>query len=299
MSWNFALILFILLVVTGVIWCYDFFVARRARASRMREAAAQYDASHGTGNVPVDSSDIASQRQAAVTEAGRVPWWIEYAVSFFPVILFVFVLRSFVVEPFRIPSGSMLPTLQSGDLILVNKFSYGIRLPVLDKKVIDVGKPERGDVMVFRYPVEPDVDYIKRIVGLPGDEIAYVDKKLYVNGKEVPHIRDGDYYEPDRVSYVAQFNEKLGDAEHQILLDPRRAQEYSPIWAFPYQQNCQYARNGLRCTVPPGNYFVMGDNRDNSADSRYWGFVPDQNVVGRAFFVWMNFGDLGRIGRIK
>jgi len=297
MSWNFALVLFVLLVLTGIIWVYDFFVGRRVRTQRMQAAAAEFDTNQSM--VGRDSADVAREREQVVGRAGRMSWWTEYATSFFPVILFVFVLRSFVVEPFRIPSGSMLPTLQSGDLILVNKFSYGIRLPVLDKKVISIGTPKRGDVMVFRYPVEPDVDYIKRVVGLPGDEIAYVDKKLYVNGTEVPHTRDGDYYEPDRVSYIAQFDEKLGDTAHKILLDPRRAQEYSPIWAFPYQENCQYARNGLRCTVPQGHYFAMGDNRDNSADSRYWGFVPDQNIVGKAFLIWMNFSDLGRIGRFN
>lgn len=297
MSWNFALVLFVLLVLTGIIWVYDFFVGRRVRTQRMQAAATAFDTNQSM--IGRDSTDVAREREQVVARAGRMSWWTEYATSFFPVILFVFVLRSFVVEPFRIPSGSMLPTLQSGDLILVNKFSYGIRLPVLDKKVIGIGTPKRGDVMVFRYPVEPDVDYIKRVVGLPGDEIAYVDKKLYVNGTEVPHTRDGDYYEPDRVSYIAQFDEKLGETPHKILLDPRRAQEYSPIWAFPYQENCQYARNGLRCTVPQGHYFAMGDNRDNSADSRYWGFVPDQNIVGKAFLIWMNFSDLGRIGRFN
>jgi signal peptidase I len=296
MSWNFALILFVLLVVTGIVWCYDFLAGRRARLAHAQAAGAQFDAQHAGDNV-LTASDAARQRQEAMTRAGCAPWWIEYAVSFFPVILFVFVLRSFVVEPFRIPSGSMLPTLQSGDLILVNKFSYGVRLPIIDQKVVDLGKPQRGDVLVFRYPVEPEIDYIKRVVGVPGDEIAYVDKKLYVNGAEVPLTRDGDYYEPDRVSYTAQFNERLGNVAHKILVDPRRAQDYSPIWAFPHRESCDYARNGIRCTVPPGQYFAMGDNRDNSADSRYWGFVPDQNIVGKAFFIWMNFSDLGRIGR--
>ena len=328
MSWNFALILFLLLVITGVIWCYDFFVGRRARAKRVQQAAADFDRQHAWaapstaataspaasltpsapgahstagGHAPAAQmdSDTARARHDAMVRAGRMPWYVEYAVSFFPVILFVFVLRSFVVEPFRIPSGSMLPTLQSGDLILVNKFTYGIRLPVVDKKVIDIGTPQRGDVIVFRYPVDPEIDYIKRVVGLPGDEVAYVDKKLYLNGQEVPRTRDGDYYEPDRVSYIAQYQEKLGEVSHRILLDPQRAQQYSPIWSFPNQDNCTYARNGVRCTVPAGHYFAMGDNRDNSADSRYWGFVPDQNIVGKAFFIWMNFSDLGRIGRFN
>jgi len=292
MSWNFALILFVLLVVTGIVWALDLLVLRRARQQRAQQAAAQVAAARIE-----DPQEAERQRREAVDTAMRSPWWVEYAVSFFPVILFVFVLRSFVVEPFRIPSGSMLPTLQSGDLILVNKFSYGIRLPVIDRKVIETGQPQRGDVVVFRYPVDPDVDYIKRIVGLPGDEIAYLDKKLYVNGQLVTHTRDGDYFEPDRVSYIAQYKEKLGDVEHRILLDEQRSQDFGPIWKFPSADQCQYLRNGVRCKVPPGNYFAMGDNRDNSADSRYWGFVPDGNIVGKAFFVWMNFGDLSRIGR--
>ncbi|MVW77884.1 signal peptidase I [Bordetella sp. 02P26C-1] len=291
MSWNFALILFVLLVVTGVIWALDITVLRRRRAARGREAAAAVDTGYVT-----DPQEATRMRQAAQESAARAPWWVEYAVSFFPVILFVFVLRSFVVEPFRIPSGSMLPTLQSGDLILVNKYDYGVRLPVIDKKIIDVGSPQRGDVVVFRYPVDTSVDYIKRVVGLPGDEVAYVDKKLYINGELVPHVKDGEYFEPDRVSYIAQYKEKLGEVDHQILLDENKPQVYGPIWQFPYIQNCQYARNGVRCKVPEGNYFVMGDNRDNSADSRYWGFVPDENIVGKAFFIWMNFSDLGRIG---
>lgn len=292
MSWNFALILFVLLVITGVIWGLDLALFRKRRERRAQAAAAQVDAAGIT-----DAEQAGRERREAIDAARRAPGWIEYAVSFFPVILFVFVLRSFVVEPFHIPSGSMLPTLQSGDLILVNKFSYGIRLPIIDRKIIETGSLERGDVVVFRYPVDTDVDYIKRIVGLPGDQVAYLDKKLYINGKLVPHERDGDYFEPDRVSYIAQYKEKLGEVEHKILLDEQKIQDFGPIWKFPSIQNCQYARNGVRCTVPPGHYFAMGDNRDNSADSRYWGFVPDGNIVGKAFFVWMNFSDLSRIGR--
>ncbi|ARP95875.1 signal peptidase I [Bordetella genomosp. 13] len=292
MSWNFALILFVLLVLTGVIWVLDLAVFRHRRQERARQAVLAYDA-HPSD----DPQQAERERREAGQRAGKESWWVEYAVSFFPVILFVFLLRSFVVEPFRIPSGSMLPTLESGDLILVNKFSYGIRLPIIDRKIIDTGELERGDVIVFRYPVDTTVDYIKRVVGLPGDEVAYLDKKLYVNGQLVPHTRAGDYYEPDRVSYVAQYDEKLGDVTHKILLEEDRNQDFGPIWKFPFVDRCQYLRNGVRCKVPDGHYFAMGDNRDNSADSRYWGFVPDGNIVGKAFFVWMNFGDLSRIGR--
>ncbi|HEY0294523.1 MAG TPA: signal peptidase I [Bordetella sp.] len=295
MSWNFALILFLLLVITGVIWGLDLAWLRKGRMARSQAAVAAYDTASFGSDMP--AADRARERQEAGEKAGKAPWWVEYAVSFFPVILFVFVLRSFVVEPFRIPSGSMLPTLQSGDLILVNKFSYGIRLPIIDRKVIDTGSLKRGDVIVFRYPVDPDEDYIKRVVGLPGDEITYQDKNLYVNGKLVTHARDGDYFEPDRMIYVSQFNEQLGDVNHKILLDEQHSQDFGPIWRFPGIEGCQYSSRGVRCVVPQGSYFAMGDNRDNSADSRYWGFVPDGNIVGKAFFIWMNFSDPARIGR--
>ena len=292
MSWNFALILFVLLVVTGIVWSLDRFSLRHKRAARVMQALEL--ARPSWAGLP-DHEKLTRQEQIQA-EFGKMPWWVEYGVSFFPVILFVFVLRSFIVEPFRIPSGSMLPTLQSGDLILVNKFTYGLRLPVVDKKVIPIGQPQRGDVMVFRYPVDPSVDYIKRVVGLPGDQVAYLDKKLYLNGKEVPRQADGQYFEPDRVAYTAQFIESLGDKPHKILLDERRSQDIGPISSFPYREKCEYLRNGVRCTVPAGVYFMMGDNRDNSLDSRFWGFVPEANIVGKAFFIWMNFGSLGRIG---
>jgi len=286
-----ALILFILLVITGIFWLLDLLVLRGPRRARAKLAEANYDA-----NPAADPEQAERERREVSERAHKRPWWLEWSAAFFPVILFVFVLRSFIVEPFRIPSGSMLPTLQSGDFILVNKFNYGIRLPLLDKKIIEIGQPQRGDVIVFRYPVDPDVDYIKRVVGLPGDEIAYLDKKLYINGNLVTHTRDGDYYEPDRVSYVARYDEKLGDVEHKILLEDGDSRGFGPIWKFPFIDQCQYAPNGVRCKVPPGHYFAMGDNRDNSADSRYWGFVPDGNIVGRAFFIWMNFGEIGRVG---
>ena len=293
MSWDFALILFVLLVITGLVWCLDFFVLRARRRAAAQAAVANSD----YALVGVDAQEAARLRQEAYDKANRAPWWVEYCVSFFPVILFVFALRSFVIEPFRIPSGSMLPTLENGDLILVNKFQYGIRLPIIDKKIIKIGSPNRGDVMVFRYPVDPSVDYIKRVVGLPGDVVLYQDKTLSINGKEVAHMRDGDYFEPDRSAYVGRYTEQLGAAQHSILLNKQAPQDFMPISDYPYRKNCEYLSNGVRCTVPPDHYFMMGDNRDNSLDSRYWGFVPDQNIVGRAFFIWMNFSEPSRIGR--
>jgi signal peptidase I len=261
---NFALILLILLLVSGAIWAADALVLRKRR--------------------PADAKD---------------PWWVEYGASFFPVILIVFMLRSFLVEPFKIPSGSMIPTLQVGDFILVNKYTYGIRLPVVNRKVIDINSPQRGDVMVFRYPEDPSLDYIKRVIGVPGDVIAYQNKKLTINGEPVATRRIDDYLHPERLYYSRQFTEKIDAAEYQTLNDAD-APPYIPGPAqFPNRELCSYNAAGVICTVPPGHYFVMGDNRDNSRDSRFWGFVPEQNIVGKAFFIWLNFSDFSRIGSFR
>lgn len=295
MGWDFALILFVLLVITGVVWLAELFFLRPRRRKKAAAEMAVFDANPaGIGTV-----EAARMRQKAYDKANQVPWWVEYSISFFPVILFVFVLRSFVVEPFRIPSGSMLPTLQNGDLILVNKFKYGVRLPIVGNKVVDLGQPKRGDVVVFKYPVDTSIDYIKRVVGVPGDEVLYRDKTLFINGEEIARERSGDYYDPDRSIYVNEYTETLDDINHNILLNVRAAQDIMPISAYPYRDQCQYFVNGVRCVVPEGHYFMMGDNRDNSLDSRYWGFVPDENVVGKAFFIWMNFRNLGRIGGFR
>ena len=201
----------------------------------------------------------------------REPVLVEYARAFFPVLLVVFVLRSFVVEPFRIPSGSMLPSLYVGDFILVNKFSYGLRLPVWHRKIVPLGAPERGDVMVFRYPLDPSLNFIKRVVGLPGDSVVYRGKKLFINGAEVARIDGGEFSFGSPPRAAARRLEALGDTPHAILLDP------------------QALGRDSRALVPPGHYFVMGDNRDHSNDSRYWRFVPEDHVVGKAFFIWFSW----------
>ena len=214
--------------------------------------------------------------------AAREPVLVEYARSFFPVIFAVLILRSFLVEPFRIPSGSMMPTLLVGDFILVNKFSYGIRLPVLNKKVIDLGDPQRGDVIVFRYPIEPSVDYIKRVVAVPGDTIFYKNKTLFINEKPMPQTRIGVYTgvgSGARESGSIKSVENLHGVEHNILAHPM-----APNLAM----GCNVLRHGP-VKVPEGHYFAMGDNRDNSNDSRCWGLVPDANLVGKAFGIWMNW----------
>jgi signal peptidase I len=215
------------------------------------------------------------------------------------VILIVFLLRSFLVEPFKIPSSSMVPTLLVGDFILVNKFTYGIRIPVLNRKVIQIGNPERGDVMVFRFPEDPSLDYIKRVVGVPGDRVEYRNKRLTINGAPVPTRQIDDYLSKERMQFSKRFVETLNGTEHEILLDEDASASMMPGRAFPFAGNCNYNSSGLACTVPPGHYFMMGDNRDNSSDSRVWGFVPDENIVGKAFFIWLNLNELGRFGSFR
>jgi signal peptidase I len=205
-------------------------------------------------------------------------------------------LRSFIVEPFKIPSGSMIPTLLVGDLILVNKFTYGLRLPVINTKITEGTPPKRGDVMVFRYPPKPSLDYIKRVVGVPGDEVAYLNKRLTINGQPVSKEAVPDFFDEDSMQYFKQFEEVLGTHRHRLLNDDSRPAFVPGVENFPHKENCRYSVEGVVCKVPPGMYFMMGDNRDNSLDSRYWGFVPDQNIVGKAFFIWMNFSSLRRVG---
>ncbi len=264
MQFDFPTILFLAALVTGLIWGFDALFFARGRAARAGEG-----------------------------KRAKEPLLVEYSRSFFPIILIVLLLRSFLVEPFRIPSGSMMPTLRDGDFILVNKFAYGIRLPVINKKIIDVGDPHRGDVVVFRYPKNPSVDYIKRIVGLPGDHITYRDKRVYVNGKELKY-EDLGVYEGVGVgipmSGASLLAEQLGDTKHDILLERSH---------YERSYDCL---DGNEFTVPDGRYFVMGDNRDNSNDSRFWCAVPDENLIGKAFLVWMNWDPVessviwGRIG---
>lgn len=265
---DFALILFVALVITGAIWAADraFLAPRRRRLSERLQRD--------------------GKPEEVVAHAAREPLLVEYARSFFPVILVVFLLRSFLVEPFRIPSGSMLPSLLVGDFILVNKFAYGIRLPVVHEKIADVGKPERGDVVVFRFPAEPSDNYIKRVIGVPGDRIAYRDKQLFINGERVPRApapaASGAAPVPLRIN---EYVENLYGVEHAIWLT----------------ENLQ--QDAMEFSVPPGHYFVMGDNRDQSNDSRYWGYVPEGNLVGKAFLIWFSWDaangggvNWGRIG---
>jgi signal peptidase I len=293
---NFALLLFILTLVTLAFWLgerFRFRPAREAAAAELERQDIVRRAELAKMGIDKVDGDVAAAKDKLLMQ----PWWLDWTAGLFPVILIVFLLRSFLFEPFKIPSGSMIPTLLVGDLILVNKFHYGVRLPVINKKIIDNNAVQRGDVMVFRYPLDPRQDYIKRVVGIPGDEVAFLNQKLSVNGQPVAMVSQGEYFDSDSLGYAPRYTEKLGNVEHGILVNPGRQAYYGPEpKSFPYAQNCRYSAEGVVCKVPPGHYYMMGDNRDNSQDSRYWGFVPDENIVGRAFFVWMNFGNLGRIG---
>jgi signal peptidase I len=292
---NFALILFTLTLVTGVVWFLDKFYLSKQRRAAANAALAEFDARNA--KLQADGIKLdASGRAALEANLLRQPTWIEYSGSFFPVIAMVFFLRSFLYEPFKIPSSSMVPTLVVGDLILVNKFTYGIRLPIINKKIIDINNPQRGDVMVFKYPKDTALDYIKRVVGVPGDKIVYKNKRLTVNGKKISYQPLPDYLDEEHLSYSKQYAEDLTGVAHRILNDERAPSFVQNPDAFPQHELCTYDIEGFACTVPQGQYFMMGDNRDNSLDSRYWGFVPDQNIVGKAFFVWMNLGDIKRIG---
>lgn len=273
---DFALIMLLALGVTGLIWAAD---AIFAKPSRVR-AAQQMTKSGAT--------------EDKIAHAYKEPLLVEYARAFFPVILVVFLFRSFLVEPFRIPSGSMIPSLLIGDFILVNKYTYGLRLPVLNKKVLDIGEPRHGDVMVFRFPGDPSQNFIKRVIGLPGDHVVYKDKKLYINDvlMEQTALDDYSYSEgtdsqgSDLQITSKRMQENLDGIKHSILLSDGPDQMPKDI------------------IVPPHQYFVMGDNRDRSNDSRYWGTVPEQNIVGRAFLIWFSWDipkggpvNWGRIGK--
>ena len=292
---NFALLLFLATVVTGIYWLAErfYFLPGRQEAAAALEAGdvvrraelAKLGIDQVDGNVAEAKSRILAQ-----------PWWLDWTAGLFPVIIAVFFMRSFLFEPFKIPSGSMIPTLLVGDLILVNKFTYGLRLPVLNTKITEGNKPQRGDVMVFRYPPKPSLDYIKRVVGVPGDTVAYLNKRLTINGKPLDTQALPEFFDEDAMRYFKQYEESLGDRKHRLLNDDERPAFVPGADNFEGRSQCTYTVEGVTCKVPEGHYFMMGDNRDNSLDSRYWGFVPEKNIVGKAFFVWMNFGNLKRIG---
>ncbi len=280
MDINFPLILVLLVLISGLTWLFDILVLAKQR----RQALAGVDEAFANKDLAIEHQQHAyEQAKGAVS---KEPLLVEYSKSFFPVLFVVLVLRSFIVEPFQIPSGSMIPTLEVGDFILVNKYHYGIRLPVLRNKVIDINEPKRGDVMVF-FPPHKKIYFIKRVIGLPGDEIRYINNVLYINGEKMPQSLIASLPAQDPKYQLTR--ESLGDVEH-IMRKNMVPGELS--------------REGV-WVVPEGHYFMMGDNRDNSSDSRAWGFVPEENIVGKAFAVWMHWDSFfslpsfSRVGSIE
>ena len=279
MAVYFSIFLVIITVITGVVWLADRFYLAPQRQLKLASAQSQC------------SGELTKDAISSLTEPSAI---VDTSVQIFPVIAFVLILRSFLWEPFQIPSGSMMPTLLDGDFILVNKFNYGLRDPVLRNKFFKVGLPERGDVVVFKYPVDPQIDFIKRVVGLPGDRIIYRNKSLYIK----PACKESDATCPDFEQVVQTFipeddsvdgsyglnryTSAMPNKSHDILIDSQtlpRAQHY-------------FMQSGTQrdeFVVPQGQYFVMGDNRDNSLDGRFWGFVPEENLVGEAVAIWMSF----------
>ena len=258
MIW-FETALVVLTLFTGLVWLLDKFVLAKRRAAR----------------------------EGLLDEAAE-PVVVDYSKAFFPILAVVLILRSFVAEPFRIPSNSMMPTLLTGDFILVNKFKYGLRLPINNHKVVALGEPQRGDVVVFRPPHHPEQDWIKRVVGLPGDRISYQDNQVFLNGEPLPYASVGAYQgkgNGTEMTGAEELRENLAGVEHNVL--ERTDLPFNDPGEGEWE-------------VPPGHYFVMGDNRDNSEDSRYWGLLPEKNLRGKAFLVWMNFDggvDFSRVGK--
>ena len=295
---NFAVILFLLTLVTGAFWFFELLVMRPKRRRKVEEHVRTWEANQMARGGEVSEAGRQAVRDAAMER----PWWLDYTAGLFPVFIVVFVLRSFLFEPFKIPSGSMIPTLLVGDLILVNKFTYGVRLPIVHTKVINVGEPKRGDVMVFRYPLDPSVDYIKRVVGLPGDTLTIQGNRITINGQLVPMERIGEFYDVERSGYAPLYSEKLGEVTHNLLTELDNStfiRQSDREVQVPVREHCKPSPGGFTCQIPAGNYFMMGDNREHSQDSRSWGFVPEANIVGKAFFIWMNFSDLKRIGSFR
>ena len=272
-SINLPLILTLAVLITGVIWLIDILFFARSRKARVASVEQQFQ--------PLDTADANKQLayETAKAAAAREPVAVEYAKSFFPVLFIVFFLRSFLVEPFQIPSGSMIPTLQVGDFILVNKFAYGLRVPVLNKTFIPVSKPKRGDVMVFFPPHQPKTYFIKRVIGLPGDKIRYTNNVLYLNGVEVKQefVKKGF---PESGSPCAAMRQQLTHVNENLMGVVHKMQKCD--------QPSSLGIDGS-WVVEEGHYFMMGDNRDNSGDSRVWGTVSEDAIVGKAFAVWMHW----------
>jgi signal peptidase I len=297
---NFQFWLFIAVVLTGLAFLADLFYFKKQRKQHAALLLKQYESQQILWQKNNVNAEIVQSKAQIQEEAMRQPAWLEFTAGIFPVILIVFILRSFIAEPFKIPSGSMMPTLLAGDFILVNKFAYGIRLPIINKKILNINDPQRGDIIVFRFPKDPSIDYIKRVVAVGGDKVEYRNKMLLINNQALNYERLKDYYSSENLMgmYYRQFKESFTTVDHNILVDDQKPNYVINPDKFPLSNYCNYTQQGFTCSVPQGYYFAMGDNRDDSLDSRYWGFVPDKNLVGKAFFIWFNT-EISRIGRIK
>ena len=274
MDFDIALVLVILTFVSGIIWLLDKFLWEQDRKTRQQ------------AELDKKGADITAQERDALLAD---PVIVDYAKSLFPIFFIVLILRSFIFEPFRIPSQSMMPNLWVGDFILVNKFSYGVRLPVLNTKVVNTGKPKNGDVAVFRYPVNPSINFIKRVIGTPGDHVVYRNKTLFINGKPMPQEFLGHYQgegSGEKMNGAFLKKENIQGVEHNMLIVPQK-----PDLSHMYYSDF-FNQGYIDMVVPEGHYFVMGDNRDESHDSRFWGLVPEGNLVGKAFMIWFNW-DVG------
>ena len=300
-----ASVMLLMTVVSFIYWLYEKLCLRPRRIKTVLDLEGKLRSTHE--GLPAE--ELQRKIKQTVGPVAQAPWWIEWTAGFFWVILIVFVVRSFWIEPYRIPSGSMMPTLEDGDFILVKKYEYGLKFPVFNYQIGSFKSPERGDVVVFDSPVEKLV-LIKRVIGLPGDMISYQDKQLTINGELVPLTKTEQFLNTVENNGVPvwepQYREDLGEVSHHILRHPYFPMRDnlgpgSPYFVVnrPYYENCEFQGADFSCKVPEGHYFMMGDNRDFSLDSRYWGFVPQENITGKAFMIWLNTKKLSRIGRFN
>lgn len=293
---------FEILLMSATIICGIFFVAEYLyfKKNRLKKAQEYFDKENKENEILKENGiDRTKIIEETFKEMKEQPSWLDWTAGLFPIIFIIFIARSFLYEPFTIPSGSMMPTLIKGDNILVNKYHYGLRLPVFDNKLTEGNKVERGDIIVFHYPLEHNVNYIKRAVGLPGDVIEYKNKELFINGEQIKREQMDNYQYPVEPVINLQFKENLGGVEHRILIDPNVSGTVKEVLTPKVLDYCEYAEEHIKCVVPENHYFMLGDNRDGSSDSRYWGMVPDKNLVGKAVYLWSNFGDMSRVGSIK
>lgn len=293
---------FELLLLVSTILCLIGFIAehvyfRKKRVLKAKEyEEKELKENELLKNKGIDRKELIEEEKKNIL---KVPKFLDWTTDLFPLIFVIFIIRSFFFEPFTIPSGSMMPTLIAGDNIIVNKSEYGFRLPVIGTKLTNGSDVKRGDIIVFHYPLEPKINYIKRAIGLPGDIIEYKEKELFLNGEKINRVTMENYKYPKESILNLQFKENLAGVEHRILIDPNLSGTISKVMSESAAKNCEYGVEYIKCVVPQGEYFMMGDNRDGSLDSRYWGFVPDKNLVGKAMYIWSNFSDMSRLGSIE